>query len=272
MNRAGRRGLVLIFMLCVPRWSLAVAGDARDVMAAVLHQDTSHDAFVSASFEIFARDGHSATKRFTYRRIGGAGESRTLLVFSDPADIRGVALLSINRPGLSERQFMYVPATQRVRSVALQLRNTRFIGTDFSFEDIEERELDDFSYQSQGDGEAIDGHKTRKVLATPVDAARSQYKFLIFWVALDAPVILQAEMYDAGGALVRVQRASGLRRVFGIWGARHVEMRSVQDGTRTVLSIDRVRFNTHQDAKSFTPDALAGAQSLQAPSGDDSGD
>jgi Outer membrane lipoprotein-sorting protein len=272
MNRAGRRGLVLIFMLCAPIWSLAGPSDARDVMAAVFHQDTSRDAFVSASFEVFARDGHSATKRFTYRRISGAGESRTVLVFSDPADIRGVALLSINRPGLTERQFIYAPATQRVRSIALQLRNSRFIGTDFSFEDFEERELDDFSYQLQGYGEAIDGHKTRKILATPVDAARSQYKFLIFWVALDAPVILQAEMYDAGGALLRVLRASGLRRVFGIWGARHVEMRSVLDGTRTVLSIDRVRFNTHLDAKLFTPDALAGSQSLQAPSGNDAGD
>ncbi len=268
MNRAQQ--VALILMLCVPTWAAAAADEARDIMAAVFHQDTSQDAFMSASFEIFSRDGHSTRKNFSYRRMGRAGENRTLLVFSDPAELRGVALLSINRPGLSERQYLYVPATQRVRSVALQQRPARFIGTDFSYEDIEERELDDFNYQLQGDGGSFEGHKTRKILATPVDAARSQYKFLNFWVALDAPVILQAEMYDASGALVRVLHASAIRHISGIWGARHLEMHSVQDGTRTVLSIDRVRFNTHLDAKLFTPEALAKSQSLEPPSGDDS--
>ena len=267
MNRAWRLGL--IFTLCVPAWPVAASNDARDIMAAVFHQDTSQDAFMSASFEVFARDGRSARKSFSYRRIGGAGENRTLLVFSKPAELRGVALLSINRPGLSERQYLYVPATQRVRSVAPQQRSARFIGTDFSFEDIEERELDDFNYQLQGDGGSFEGRKTRMIRATPVDAARTQYKFLNFWVALDAPVILQAEMYDAGGALVRVLRTSAIRRISGIWGARYLEMRSVQEGTRTVLSIDRVRFNTHLDANLFTPEALSKSQSLEAPSGDD---
>ena len=45
----------------------------------------------------------------------------------------------------------------------------------------------------------MEGHKTYKVEATPVDAARSQYKFVYYWVAQDVPVILFAEMYDAQG-------------------------------------------------------------------------
>jgi outer membrane lipoprotein-sorting protein len=250
----------------------AAAPDAREIMAAVFRQDTSHDAFMSASFEVFDKDGHSATKTFSYRRIGSAGDSRTVLAFTDPPELRGVALLSINRPGLSERQFIYVPATQRVRSVAPQQRTARFIGTDFSFEDIEERELDDFNYQLLGDGETMEGHKTRKLVVTPIDAARSQYKFLNYWIAQDAPAVLQIEMYDGQGVLVRVLRASGLRRIQGIWGARRLEMRSVQEGTRTILSVRRVRLNTHPDAALFTPDALGAAQSLEGPQGDDASD
>jgi hypothetical protein len=154
---------------------------------------------------------------------------------------------------------MYVPATQRVRSVVPQERSARFIGTDFTFEDIAERVLDDFTYRLLGDAETIEGHKTYKVEATPVDRARSQYKFLYYWVAQDAPVILHAEMYDAQGRKVRVLHASGLKRESGIWGARHMEMSSVQDGTRTVLTIEEVKFNTNLDEKLFTPQGLEGA-------------
>ena len=172
---------------------------------------------------------------------------------------RSVALLSINQRGASERQYMYTPATQRVRSVAPQERTARFIGTDFTFEDIGERVLDDFTYRLLGDTEAMDGHKTYKVEAKPADASRSQYKYIYYWVAQDAPVILFAEMYDAQGQKVRVLHATDLKREKGIWGARNTEMSTVPDRTRTILHIDEVKFNTNLDENLFTPQGLAQA-------------
>ena len=234
----------------------AAGPDARRIMEDVYSQDTSHDTFMKANFEVFDKDGHGRKKTFIYRRIGSPGNSKTLVVFTSPEEIRGVALLSINQRGVTDRQYMYVPATERVRRVVPRERSARFIGTDFTFEDIAERVLDDFTYRLLSDTETIEGRKTYKVEAAPVDAARSQYKFIYYWVAQDAPVILHAEMYDAQGREVRVLHASGLKRVAGIWGAHHVEMSSVQEGTRTVLSIDEVKFNTNLDEKLFTPEGL----------------
>jgi ribosomal protein L20 len=45
-------------------------------------------------------------------------------------------------------------------------------------------------------------------------------------------------MYDKDGKLVRELHASGLKKASGSWGARQVEMRSVEEKTRTVLTID----------------------------------
>ena len=232
---------------------------ARKVMEDVYRQDTSHDITMKASFEVFDQLGHNSKKDFTYRRIGPPGDSKILVVFTAPKEIRGVALLSINQRGAPESQYVYTPATQRVRSVVAQERSARFIGTDFTFEDIGERVLDDFNYRLIGDSEVMEGHKTYKVEATPVDASRSQYKYIYDWVAQDVPVILYAEMYDAQGRKVRVLHASDLKKVGGIWGARHTEMRTLLDGTRTVLTIDEVKFNTKPDEKLFTPQGLAGA-------------
>ena len=230
--------------------------DARKIMEDVYRQDTSRDISMRANFEVFDKQGHSERKQFNYQRIGSPGDSKTLVVFTAPEEIRGVALLSLNQRGVADRQYIYIPATQRVRSVVAQERSTRFIGTDFTFEDIAERVLDDFKYRLLGDTETIEGHKTFKVEAAPVDPGRSQYKFVYYWVAQDVPVILHAEMYDAQGRQVRVLHASQLKREAGIWGARHTEMSSVQEGTRTVLTIDEVKFNTNLDEKLFTPQGL----------------
>jgi hypothetical protein len=151
-----------------------------------------------------------------------------------------------------------------VRSVVQQERSSRFIGTDFTFEDIGERVPNDFSYKLMDDTEKIDGHKTYKVEATPVSPDRSQYKYMYYWVAQDVPVIRFAEFYDSQGNKVRVLHATGLKRENGIWGARHTEMRTPADGTRTVLTIDAVKFNTKPDEKLFTPQGMSGVLGTSA--------
>ncbi|HEY4380056.1 MAG TPA: outer membrane lipoprotein-sorting protein [Acidobacteriaceae bacterium] len=259
MNKNWIRTLTLCFCALLSSQTPMFAADApsaRTIMEGVYRQDTSHDISMRASFQIYDAQGHSTKKEFTYRRLGSPGDSKTLVVFTAPKEIRGVALLSVNQHAASVRQYMYTPATQRVRTVAEQERTARFIGTDFTFEDIGERVLDDFSYRLLGDTETMDGHKTYKVEATPEDSSRSQYKFVYYWVAQDAPVILFAEMYDAQGQKVRVLHATDLKREKGIWGARNTEISTVREGTRTVLRIDEVKFNTNLDEKLFTPEGL----------------
>jgi len=52
-------------------------------------------------------------------------------------------------------------------------------------------------------------------------------------------------------------RTSRLDAQESFWhlGARHVEMRSVQEKTRTLLTIDEAKFNQHLDEKLFMPRA-----------------
>jgi hypothetical protein len=237
----------------------SAAPDPREVVVSVLRQQAAEDTYMRAGFAVFDRGGRNSIKEFTYRRIVAAGESRTLVEFTAPAEIRGVALLSINPTGEPAHQYLYTPATQRVRTVAAQQRTARFLGTDFSFEDIQERRLADWSYQLLGDADLIDGHKTYKIQATPVSPADSQYKFIYLWIAQDIPVALTTEMYDELGTKVRTEHATQLKRVAGYWGARRTEVQTVREGTHTVLSISEVRFNTGMDHLMFTPEALEAA-------------
>jgi len=229
---------------------------AKAVMAGVYQQDTSRDAKLRATLDVTDKDGRTVRKRFTLSRVGSFGNGKTLVRFTDPLELRGVTLLSINQPGITDRQWIYTPATERVRSVAPRERSERFAGSDFTYEDIAEPSLDDFTYQQLPAEDNIENHKTVKIVATPVAPDRSQYKFIYYWVAQDVPCILHAEMYDQEGRKVREMHASGLRKESGIWGARKTEMRSLLEGTKSVLTIDEIHLNTGLDATLFTPEAL----------------
>ena len=242
--------------------SFAFAQDARKLMESVYHQDTSRDATWKAAMDVVDKKGVSRQKKFVFRKLGSFGDSKTLVRFTDPAEVRGVGLLSINRQGVSDRQWLYTPAIQRTRRLAPQERSRHFLGTDFTNEDMAERVLDDFEYRLLGDGGVMEGHKTFKIEAKPVTADRSQYKFIHLWVAQDIPYSIHAEMYDQSGQQVRVMQASKLEKMAGIWVAKSLEISSPLEGTKTILLVEEIRFNTGLKEEQFTPQALEKADSF----------
>lgn len=256
-QRKYRYVAVLSLALCTAQVSSTSGpADVKSIIAGVYEQDTSRDTTLRATLDVTDKENHTVRKRFALRRIGSFGTGKTLVRFTDPSEIRGVALLSINQQGEAARQWIYTPATERARSVAPRERSERFAGSDFTYEDIAERALEAFTYKLLPDEDVIENHRTFKVEATPVMPDRSQYKFIYYWVAQDVPCILHAEMYDGEGRKVRSLHASGLRKVSGIWGARKMEMKSLLEGTKTVLTVDEVHLNTGLEDSQFTPEAL----------------
>ena len=248
---------ITLVLLCFgPAGTSQTQPDAAKVMLGVYQQDTSRDLTLRATLELFDKDGVSKKKKFTLRRIGKPGDSKTILRFTEPKEIKGVELLSVNRKGVTDRQWLYTPAIDRVRSIASRDRSEPFAGTDFTFEDVAERVSDDFTYRMLNDSETIEGHKTYKIEATPVAPDRTQYKYVYFWVAQDIPCILHAEFYDQQGRIIRVMHGSQLKHASGMWGTRKIEMSSPMAKTRTVLTIDGIQVNTGLNEALFTPEAL----------------
>ena len=135
----------------------AVAGqDARQVMEEAQKRTQAGSQHYEGLLQVVDSKGKISDKRWVYDRLGSHGRSRSVLTFVQPAEVKGVALLVVNFPDRASDQWMWTPAIQRERRIALQDRSTRFFGTDFSFEDLEERDTEQYDYATLGD-EAVDG-------------------------------------------------------------------------------------------------------------------
>src|SRR5262245_45658333 len=178
----------LISIFCLLTFTGASrAQDARKIMEGVYKQDTSRDTTWRGKLDVVDKNGAVRSKKFAMRKLGGLGNSKTLVRFTDPPEVRGVGVLSINQGGVADRQWMYTPAIRRVRRLAAQERRQRFFGSDFTNEDVSERVLDDFTYKLIGEGEVIDGRKTYKIEARPVSTDKSQDAYLYIWVTKGVP-------------------------------------------------------------------------------------
>ena len=155
-------------------------------------------------------------------RLGSHGRSKSVLRFLAPAEVKGVALLIVNHPDRASDQWMWTPALQRERRIALQDRSTRFFGTDFSFEDLEERDVESVRLPAAR-RRAIDGAACWRIESVPAQKKISQYTKSDVWIRKDT-YSLRAGRKLHQDEVVRRLKYSDFVQVQGIWTGRRLEM------------------------------------------------
>jgi outer membrane lipoprotein-sorting protein len=161
-KRVGSLLLICALLSVAQLW----AQDARAIVAEAQRRTASKSQHYEGLLQVFDSKGTIADKRWTLDRIGSHGNSKTILRFTVPAEVKGVALLVVNHPNRASDQWMWTPGIERDRRIALQDRSQRFFGTDFSFEDMEERDVDQFDYTLAGE-EDVEGVACWKIESVP---------------------------------------------------------------------------------------------------------
>ena len=254
MNRIGRR----TFVLTLPGFALAqnpsAAGSARQIMEEVQSRQKADSQHYEGTLEVIGGGNRIATKRWIFDRLGSSGNSKAMLRFTVPAEVKGVALLIVNHPDRASDQWMWRPAIGREQRIALQDRSTRFFGTDFSFEDLEERDVGQYDYKMMGD-DKIDGAACWHIESKPKQGKSSQYTSSQVWIRKDNYVPVQYENY-AKDTVVRRLKETEIENLQGIWTARTLEMTDLRRNSRTILKLENVRYNVPMKDDDFTVQAL----------------
>jgi len=243
---------VLLLMAAVA--VAAQAEDARQLVQESQKRGRANSQRYEGVLEVTPASGKVTRKSWQSYRLGSYGNSKAVIRFTAPADVKGVALLVINHPDRSSDQWMWTPNLGRDRRIALQDRSTRFFGTDFSFEDLEERDVDQYDYKLDGE-ETIDGAPCWRIESRPRQGKVSQYTLSKVWIRKDNYVPAQYENYNKD-QVVRRLRERDIRNVEGIWTACTLEMTDLRRASRTVLKIEKLEYNVPMKEDDFTVQAL----------------
>lgn len=241
----GLRGLLFVGLLLQ---------DPRQIVEEAQRRTTTQSQRYEGTLRVVDANSKITEKRWQYDRLGSHGSSKSILRFTAPAEVKGVALLVLNHPDRSSDQWMWTPAINRERRIALQDRSTRFFGTDFSFEDLEERDTNQFDYRMLGE-ENIDGAQCWKLESRPKQGKVSQYTHSVLWVRKDNYAFAQFDNYRKN-ELVRQAKYGDIRNVQGIWTAHQIEMYDVKRNSRTILKIEKLQYNLPMKDDAFTLQAL----------------
>lgn len=174
-----------------------------------------------------------------------------LSLYTGPARVKGDKILMLNG---GDDIWFYTPRTDRVRHLASNARKQKVQGSDFSYQDLEQRDYqEDFKMKLLGSEEISDvNHYIVQAIPT---SSGPDYAKLIFWVNQENFIVSKVEYYEEE-LLSKTLYASNVQKVGEHWVAMKLEMRNNESGSKTLLETKEIEINVNLDDSKFSTNYL----------------
>jgi len=184
------------------------------------------------------------------------GTAKTALVFVEPEDVKGTAFLTIEGDdGAEDNMWLYLPSLEVTKRIDAESKSQNFMGSDFTYDDMGERNIDDYDYTLLRE-ETYDGHHVLVVEGIAIDPQGASYSKVISWIRDDVWMPVQVEYYDLRGDLEKVQTNSRIEEIDGYWAVTKMEMENVQTDHSTIVEMTQIELNTGVPEEVFTSEGL----------------
>jgi outer membrane lipoprotein-sorting protein len=189
------------------------------------------------------------TREFTIlRRNADAGPDQAFYVyFTAPGDVRRMAYLVHKRPGGDDDRWLFLPALNLVKRIAPGDKRTSFVGSDFLYEDVSGRGLDEDTHA------LVETTETQYVIRnTPRDPDTVEFASYTVWIDKDTFLPRKAEYLDKNGTLYRRVTADRVETIQGYPTVVESTAEDLAAGTKTVNTFRDVAYAIGLQERIFT--------------------
>jgi outer membrane lipoprotein-sorting protein len=247
----------------LPVWGGAAAPSARELMDRVIETRKLDGSEALVSMTIATAQGQTRERKLsmaTKLYDGGKTEKR-IYRFSAPAEVVGTGVLVFDYEAQADDVWVYLPALRKIRRILSAQRSEGFMGSEFSYADLNVPALDDYTYQLQRE-ESAGGEpcfvidvlpKTREI------ADGEGYSKKTYWVSRERLVLHKAVYYDLDGEALKQLDNSDFK-LLDPKRKRYRPMRMVmtnkQNGRVSTFATEKISFSPDVKDDYFTPRQL----------------
>ncbi|MBM4371145.1 MAG: outer membrane lipoprotein-sorting protein [Deltaproteobacteria bacterium] len=248
--------ILFLFVLLLPSGTWADDGrSANEIVDQMLSGDSMafDQGYAVVQMTIENKRGKSRVRTVESKGKKSEGLRRFLITFLDD-DVAGTQMLSLERKDGDDLQYLYLASMKETRKIAGADKNDNFMGTDFTFADMEQRDVDNADYERLAD-EEVSGIPAYHIVATP-KAGTSSYAKLELWVDRKDHLPLKIYYYDLKGELLKKMISQKIEPRGGKPTITLLLMKNVQKGSRTTLKMLKLERGASIPDGIFNPDAL----------------
>jgi outer membrane lipoprotein-sorting protein len=172
------------------------------------------------------------------------GADKRLMKFTSPADQKNIGFLSL--PG--DVMYLYLPAFGKTRRIAAHIKNTKFAGTDLTYENLESQR-----YSEKWNPTLTTQDESFYHLSLlPKPENKTEYSKELVTVRKDNFYPVKIEFYDKSGNLSKIMTRGKLEKVNNYWESKESVMEDVKSNHKTKLLLLEAKFDTGISDEKFT--------------------
>lgn len=244
--------------------SEALAGpSAREIMdkVALTRKLDGSEAVVKMS--IIDPKGQTRERKITLatKLFDGGKTEKRIYKFLSPPDVKGTGVLVFDYETQADDVWIYLPALRKTRRIVSSQRSQSFMGSEFSYGDLNIPPLDDYSYTLVKE-EAVDGEPCWVVDVLPKsgDIANGEgYSKKTYWISKKEYTLRKGLFYDLKGQLLKELKSDNIKLLDpknNRYRPMRMEMTNKQNGRRSVFESEKITFAPDTKDEYFTPGYL----------------
>ena len=251
--------ILFVFTALMSSKSDVQAPNGLEIMTRVDQRDDGDDQQSTALFQLVNKRGQKRLRHTVrlWKDYDGADglDAKMITFFQSPPDVKGTGFLSWSYVAgeKDDDQWLYLPALRKVRRIASSDKGDSFMGTDFTYDDMGERKVEEDNHT------LLRSEPLRDADCYVVDSVPKKegyiYSKKITWVDKANWIPLKVDYYDRKGRLLKTLETEW-QIVNGIWSWLQAEMKNHLTGHKTLIEIKDVKVNTGLANRTFTKRTL----------------
>jgi hypothetical protein len=246
----------LVFLLATllfPLNAFAISGDEimKKSQAAFLYPGKDFKARVM--MKLVSKGGQERVREMTMLRKNfgeTGGDQKYFIYFFQPADVKDMTFMVFKYPKKDDDRWLFVPAISMVRRIAAQDKRSSFVGSDFTYEDISGRDIEDDTHVITKEEKL--GAKDCYVIKSTPKTADVDYSFKLSWIDKITSLPIKEEYYDKRGELYKTFSADEIKDVKGFPTVTKRTMKNLQSGHMTEVTYIKTDYNLGIEEGLFT--------------------
>lgn len=207
------------------------------------------DGRAQVNMTITDKQGRERKRRLTILRLDESktdaiednaylGGQKFYVYFNRPADVSKMAFLVWKHPQQDDDRWLYLPALDLVKRITASDKRTSFVGSDFYYEDVSGRRLDEDKH------ELLETTKNYYVVKnTPIKPELVEFAYYKMYIHKSSFIPIQVEYFDDKGTKYREAKALAVDTIQGFQTVTKSSMADLRTGSKTVMEYRKVEYN-----------------------------
>ncbi len=172
------------------------------------------------------------------------GDNRRLVKVLAPAETKGIGFLSLP----DDIIYVYLPAYKKTRRIAAHIKNQKFVGTDFTYEDLEAKR-----YSEKWIPEVLKNQEEVYILElVPKPKVVSEYARVNLYVRKDDFFPIKSEFFNKKGEMIKRMEIPETRVIKEYIIPGSYVMQDLRSGNRTEMVMEEVIVDSGLGDEIFT--------------------